>query len=338
MRAFISYAHDDLEHEERVRQFWLFLRANGVDAVLDLAATDQRTGWTQWMTQQVRDADRVLVVASPAYRRRAEGDAGPAEGRGVQWEAGLIQELFYADQQAGLGRFLPVVLPGCSATDIPLWMRPASTTRYEITDFTVAGAKALLRVLTSQPGVIVPPVGPAPFLPPDDAGRAGPAATQQPVLDTGVVIEAALSAGVLESAVWVAGSLLSHRQVPLPAEVTWVWGALTLPAVVAEERMAAAGRRLAGALLADADQHLLARMLNRLPPGGTAQVVLCADAAALSLPVELIRLATGDGPETAPLGLLPTVSVVRRPTGPGREPGTPPGPPPRRRAPRWPGR
>ena len=81
MRAFISYAHDDLEHEERVRQFWLFLRANGVDAVLDLAATDQRTGWTQWMTQQVRDADRVLVVASPAYRRRAEGDAGPAEGR-----------------------------------------------------------------------------------------------------------------------------------------------------------------------------------------------------------------------------------------------------------------
>lgn len=161
MRAFISYAHDDREHEERVRQFWLFLRANGVDAVLDLAATDQRTGWTQWMTQQVRDADRVLVVASPAYRRRAEGDAGPAEGRGVQWEAGLIQELFYADQQAGLGRFLPVVLPGCSATDLPLWMRPASTTRYEITDFTVAGAKALLRVLTSQPGVIVPPVGPA---------------------------------------------------------------------------------------------------------------------------------------------------------------------------------
>ena len=169
-------------------------------------------------------------------------------------------------------------------------------------------------------------------------GGAGPAATQQPVLDTGVVIEAALSAGVLESAVWVAGSLLSHRQVPLPTEVTGVWGALTLPAVVAGERMAAAGRRLAGALLADADQHLLARMLNRLPPGGTAQVVLCADAAALSLPVELIRLATGDGPETAPLGLLPTVSVVRRPTGPGREPGTPPGPPPPRRAPRWPGR
>ena len=128
-----------------------------------------------------------------------------------------------------------------------------------------------------------------------------------------MVIEAALSAGVLESAVWVAGSMLSHRQAPLPAEVTRVWGALTLPAVVAEERMAAAGRHLAGALLADADQHLLARMLNRLPPGGTAQVVLCADPAALSLPVELIRLATGDGPETAPLGLLPTVSVVRRP-------------------------
>ena len=139
------------------------------------------------------------------------------------------------------------------------------------------------------------------------------------------MIEAALSAGVLESAVWVAGSLLSHRQVPLPAEVTRVWGALTLPAVVAEERMAAAGRRLAGRCW-PAPTASAGPDAERLPPGGTAQVVLCADAAALSLPVELIRLATGDGPETAPLGLLPTVSVARRPADPGREPGTAPGP------------
>ena len=87
VRAFISYAHDSDAHQDLVRDFWLFLRAHGIDARLDLPATGQRTDWAQWMTRQVRDAGRVLVVASPEYRRRAEGDAGPDEGRGVQWEA-----------------------------------------------------------------------------------------------------------------------------------------------------------------------------------------------------------------------------------------------------------
>ena len=102
-RVFISYAHDDAAHEERVRDFWLFLRNNGIDASLDLPAAGQRQDWAEWMTRQVRDADRVLVVASPDYKRRAEGDAGPGEGRGVQWEARLIRD-----------RLLPTSTPGCS--------------------------------------------------------------------------------------------------------------------------------------------------------------------------------------------------------------------------------
>lgn len=41
VRVLISYAHDDQAHMERVREFWLFLRANGVDARLDLPAAEQ---------------------------------------------------------------------------------------------------------------------------------------------------------------------------------------------------------------------------------------------------------------------------------------------------------
>lgn len=88
VRVFISYAHDDREHEERVRGLWVFLRAYGVDARLDLAAAQDRVDWAEWMTREVRDADRVLVVASPAYKRRAEGDAGPGEGRGCSGRRG----------------------------------------------------------------------------------------------------------------------------------------------------------------------------------------------------------------------------------------------------------
>ena len=120
-------------HEDRVRDLWVFLRAKGMDARLDLPAAEQRLDWAQWMTQEVRDADWVLVIASPEYKRRAEGDAAPDEGRGVQWEARLIREVFYTDQEAGLRRFLPVVLPGCSADDIPLWLAPASASHYLVT-------------------------------------------------------------------------------------------------------------------------------------------------------------------------------------------------------------
>jgi UPF0755 protein len=164
--VFISYAHDDRAHEERVRQLWLFLRANGIDAQLDVTAAQQRQEWGEWMTRQVRDAAIILVVASPAYKERAEGDAGPGEGRGLQWEARLIRERLYTDQQQGLTLVLPVVLPGCSEHDLPLWLAPVSATFYLVRELTVAGAEDLLRALTSQPRETVPVLGPVPDLPP----------------------------------------------------------------------------------------------------------------------------------------------------------------------------
>jgi tetratricopeptide (TPR) repeat protein len=172
VRVSISYAHDDRVHEDRVRGFWRFLRENGVDARADMSAAERRQDWAEWMTRQVRDATYVLVIASPEYRRRAEGNAGPGEGGGVQWEARLIRDLFYAGQQAGLQRFLPVVLPGCSADGIPLWLGPASTTHYIVGEYTVAGADKLLRLLTGQPWETDPPVGPVPVLPPRYPGMA----------------------------------------------------------------------------------------------------------------------------------------------------------------------
>jgi hypothetical protein len=169
VRVFISYAHDDAAHEERVRRFWLFLRGQGVDARLDLAVAGRRVDWAEWMTREVRDADRVLVIASPEYKRRAEGDVRPDEGRGVQWEVRLIRDVVYADQRAGLERVLPVVLPGCSADDLPLWLAPASVAHYVVSEFTVPGSEALLRLLTGQPFEIVPSLGVVPVLPPLDA-------------------------------------------------------------------------------------------------------------------------------------------------------------------------
>jgi tetratricopeptide (TPR) repeat protein len=321
-RVFISYAHDDEEHEERVRSFWLFLRANAIDAKLDRPGSEDRRDWAQWMSQQVRRADRILVIASPQYKLRAEGDAGPDQGRGVQWESRLIRDRFLADVQAGVRLVLPVVLPGCSLDDIPSWLAPAAETYYLVNDCTVAGAETLLRALTGQPGEIEPPLGTWPDLPPRDTAvppprDGGAAATVvRPVRRTQVLIEAGHAGdGQVSSAVWLGGSLLCQGQAPQPTELAGLWSALRLPPLAASDRMVEAGRRLAGMLMDEAAQRAVATELDRLAPGDTVEVVLAATGPLLSLPIELIRLVR-DGGETVPLGLVPGVSVYRRPAGP----------------------
>jgi tetratricopeptide (TPR) repeat protein len=182
-RVFVSYAHDSVEHQEAVRGLWILLRSLGVDARLDLPAAERRHDWPIWMLRQVRKADFVLVVASPAYRRRAEGDAGVNEGRGVQFEAALLREELYRDREAGMRKFLPVLLPGGSADDIPAFLGPTTATFYRVTELTTAGVERLLRVLTAQPLELEPPLGKVPELPSrpaELAGRAGVALPPPP--------------------------------------------------------------------------------------------------------------------------------------------------------------
>ncbi|MBE1500414.1 hypothetical protein H4696_007514 [Amycolatopsis lexingtonensis] len=169
-KVFISYAHESEAHVERVRELWIALRSHGIDAQLDLPAAGQRQDWALWMGHRVREADFVLVVASATYRRRAEGRAAADDGRGVQWEARLIRDAFYSHQDR-LDRFVPVVLPGATLGDVPDFLAPATTTVYQVDDFTPAGLEPLLRVLLEQPLEVEPPLGQVPVLPPRGHGR-----------------------------------------------------------------------------------------------------------------------------------------------------------------------
>ena len=168
-RVFISYAHESKQHIEAVRRLWELLRANGVDAQLDLAASAVRQDWAVWMTDQLRRSDYVLMVASAAYRRRSEGAAGSGEGRGVQFEAGILRDFLYADRGEWTRRLLPVILPGGSPAGLPIWIGPAAGTTYPVLDLTAAGIEPLLRVITGQPETVEPPLGPVPHLPPRPA-------------------------------------------------------------------------------------------------------------------------------------------------------------------------
>lgn len=176
-KVFVSYAHESDEHKARVLAFATFLRRAGVEAVLDLWAADDRQDWYAWAIREMTDADFVLVVASESYRATSDGTGPSTENRGVQSEAALLRELVYADRASWLQKVLPVLLPGSTIDQIPLFLQPHTASRFHVTSFDATGAEELLRVVLRQPGNVPPEVGTEPpVLPPrtDASDRTTP--------------------------------------------------------------------------------------------------------------------------------------------------------------------
>lgn len=152
-RVVISYAHDTEAHSQQVWRFYKLLRGNGIDARLDQAEDDTPRNWSAWMQQEVAQADFILVIASPAYKHRAE-DLGSDASIGVLFESRLLRnELYHSDANANR-RILPVLLPGCTSDDLPSFLEPLS--RFVVDPITETGANQLLRYLHNSPAVIDP--------------------------------------------------------------------------------------------------------------------------------------------------------------------------------------
>lgn len=159
-RVFISYAYDSEWHKQQVHAFARFLRVEGgIDVRFDLWDTGQRRDWSIWIIEQVRAADFVLVVASSAYKCRAEGKAGSSEGRGVQFEAALLRDLLNQDRDTWVHKVLPVVLPGRSIEEVPAFLQPYSASHYVVLSLTMDGVDELYRVITDQPRHPPPELG-----------------------------------------------------------------------------------------------------------------------------------------------------------------------------------
>ncbi|GAA3045908.1 SEFIR domain-containing protein [Actinokineospora globicatena] len=148
-RVFVTYSHDTERHKRSVREFATYLRSRiGLDVHLDQWADGARQDWSLWAMEHLRDADFILVIASPEYQRRAEGRAAPHEGRGAQFEAAIIRDHLTKDLRAGNARVLPVVLPGRSVDEIPAFLTPYSTTHYVIDEITESGVAYLASAIT----------------------------------------------------------------------------------------------------------------------------------------------------------------------------------------------
>ena len=162
LKVFISYSHDSPEHADHVLALADRLRQDGIDCILDqyiLGSPDE--GWQLWMDRQMRDANFVLMICTPTYHRRVMREEEPGVGQGVNWEGNLIYQHFYQDGTVNT-RFLPILLEGGSASNIPVPFRGVAKYR----PMTQEGYEALYRRLTNQPLTPKPNLGTLRQLPP----------------------------------------------------------------------------------------------------------------------------------------------------------------------------
>lgn len=160
-KVFVSYAWESAEHQERVKQFTQQLRHDGLDATMDLFEPNPPEGLPQWMVNQIRRTDFVLMVITETYRKRFEGDEEAGKGKGVKWEGGIVTRAIY-DAEFLNRKFLPVVFGTKQAAHMPAIL--IGNPYYDVT--APDRLEALVRLMTDQPAHVPAPLGKVPHLPP----------------------------------------------------------------------------------------------------------------------------------------------------------------------------
>lgn len=157
-RVFISYSHDSETHRDLVLGLANRLRNDGVESWIDqYVPSFPVQGWLRWMKSEIEQADFVLLVCTPRYLQRFNGEDSEG-GRGVNFESMIISQTLYNHYYRNT-KFIPVLPPQGRLEHLPLELQAYSAYKLD-TDY-----QDLYRLLTGQPKVTPPPVGQAVQLP-----------------------------------------------------------------------------------------------------------------------------------------------------------------------------
>jgi hypothetical protein len=173
-KVFMSYSHDSQAHKEWVARLATDLRSNGVDAMLDQWDLSLGQDTSMFMQRGIADTDRVLLICTEAYVRKAEDGTG-----GVGYERLVVTAEVV--QSIDTKKFIPVVRGNSSSRKVPLFL--GSRLYVDFSDDQNYGAclQELLRELLGAPAIEKPPLGPNPF-----SGRVTASGNTRIVSRTGV--------------------------------------------------------------------------------------------------------------------------------------------------------
>jgi hypothetical protein len=159
-RVFLSYSHDSEEHKARTLALAKQLRDEGIDANIDQYEQSPPESWPAWCHSEIRKADFVLMICTETYHKRIDLDETPGIGYGVLWESRLIRQYLY-DSGAVSNKFVPILLADGHPEYIPVAVRGQSFFRVDV----LQDYDRLYRLLTKQPSVPKPELGPLRILP-----------------------------------------------------------------------------------------------------------------------------------------------------------------------------
>ena len=101
--AFVSYAHEDSDHDQWVIDLAADLRRKGVDASLDEWDLVPGQDVTLFMESQIRDSDYVILICTPTYAQKSNIPRG-----GVGYEKNIISaEMLQASDLRP--KFIPIL-------------------------------------------------------------------------------------------------------------------------------------------------------------------------------------------------------------------------------------
>ena len=205
-KVFISYSHDSPEHRRWVSELGAKLRDNGVDAILDQWDLGPGADVTQFMERGILDSDRVLVVCTDSYVRKANAGEGGVGYERMIVTAQLVQDL-------GTDKFIPVIRQALGQEKTPTFLGTRVYIDFRNDSQFESEFDKLIHELHRVPVIQKPPLGKNPFasLP---SGQEAPSSER---LDTQLLeipeqVESASDAYAAAVKLARAGDMLGWRQ------------------------------------------------------------------------------------------------------------------------------
>lgn len=154
--VFLSYSHDSRDHKRWVAKLAETLRSKHVEVIFDQWDLEPGDDVPKFMERAVKSADRVVMVCSEPYVRKANDGKG-----GVGYEAMIVTGELVRD--LGTRKFIPVIRQAGGDTVVP----DCVSTRLYV-DFSNDGefAEALEQLVKTIHQVVAaskPPLGPHPY-------------------------------------------------------------------------------------------------------------------------------------------------------------------------------
>jgi hypothetical protein len=154
--VFISYSHDSPEHKDWVLRLAIDLRERGVDASIDQWDLTPGQDIAAFMQTGILSSDRVILVCSENYVRKAEGGLG-----GVGFERLIVTGEVI--QNLDTKKFIPLVRGNPTGPRVPRFLGPRLYIDFTEDAAYEARREELLRELHGTPARIKPLLGANPF-------------------------------------------------------------------------------------------------------------------------------------------------------------------------------